>query len=105
MVGICWVLLASGRLFQKPLCTHFLTPSAHRDTHIFGGLGFSLAVELVDGVSPLRQPVVLGVECAQVVDVPQQVGPAALLGAIIMVVGSVEIADQHASKLVTVQTW
>ena len=69
------------------------------------GVGFSLAVELVDGVSPLRQPVVLGVECAQVVDVPQQVGPAALLGAIIMVVGSVEIADQHASKLVTVQTW
>ena len=31
-------------------------------------------------------------------DVPQQVGPAALLGAIIMVVGSVEIADQYSGE-------
>ena len=44
------------------------------------GEGFGLAVELVDGVSPLSQPVIVGVEVAQVVDVPQQMGPAALLG-------------------------
>ncbi len=35
---------------------------------------------------------------AQVVDVPQQVGPAPLLGAVIMVVGSVEIADQYSGE-------
>ena len=34
-------------------------------------------------------------------DVPQQVSPAALLGAVIVVVGGVEVADQHASKLVS----
>ena len=44
------------------------------------GEGFGLAVELVDGVSPLSQPVIVGVEVAQVVDVPQQMGPAALFG-------------------------
>ncbi len=64
------------------------------------GEGGRLTVELVDGVSPLGQPVIIGVECAQVVDVPQQVGPTALLGAVVMVIGGVEVADQHASELI-----
>ncbi len=34
-------------------------------------------------------------------DVPQQVGPAALLGAVVVVVGGVEVADQHAGELRT----
>ena len=63
------------------------------------GEGGALAVELVDGVGPLAQLVIIGVECAQVVDVPQQVGPAALLGAVVVMVGGVAVADQHASKL------
>ena len=42
--SICWVLLVSGRFaVSKAIIPdgqeHFLTPSAHRDTHIFGGLG------------------------------------------------------------------
>ena len=42
--SICWVLLASGRFAVSQTIIpeaqeHFLTPSAHRDTHIFGGLG------------------------------------------------------------------
>ena len=44
--SICWVLLAWGRFpVSKAIIPdgqeHFLTPSAHRDTHIFGGLGLS----------------------------------------------------------------
>ena len=45
--------------------------------------GCGLAVEMVDGVSPLVQSGILGAEDAQVVDIPQQVGPAALFGAAI----------------------
>ena len=61
------------------------------------GEGFGLLVELVDRLGPRE---IVGVEDAPVVDVPQQMGPAALLGAVIMVVGRVEVADQHASKLI-----
>ena len=42
--SICWVLLLWGRFAVSQTIIpeaqeHFLTPSAHRDTHIFGGLG------------------------------------------------------------------
>ena len=42
--SIFWVLLAWGRFpVSKAIIPdaqeHFLTPSAHRDTHLFGGLG------------------------------------------------------------------
>ena len=42
--SICWVLLFWGRFAVSQTIIpeaqeHFLTPSAHRDTHIFGGLG------------------------------------------------------------------
>ena len=47
---------------------------------------------------PAEQPAVSGVERLQVVDVPQQVGPTALLGAIAMTVGGVEAADQYPAK-------
>ena len=46
--------------------------------------GFGLGIELVDCPSPLGQWFILWVEGLQVVDVPQQVGPAALLGAVAM---------------------
>ena len=59
------------------------------------GKGFGLSVEPVDGFGPLGQLTVIGVEALQVVDVPQQMGPAPLFGAVVMVVGSIEIADQH----------
>ena len=66
------------------------------------GLGMSAGsgpvVNPVDGVGPPGQWRSIGVEGAQVMDVPQQVGPAALLGAIIMVVGSVAIADQYSGE-------
>ena len=44
--SIFWVLLAWGRFpVSKAIIPdgqeHFLTPSAHRDTHIFGGLGLT----------------------------------------------------------------
>ena len=50
--SICWVLLASGRFaVSKTIIPeaqeHFLTPSAHRDTHIFGGLGLILRLEAI----------------------------------------------------------
>ena len=57
-----------------------------------------LDIELMDCRGPLGQRGVLGVERHQVVDIPQQVGPAPLLGAIVMVVGGVEIADQHSGE-------
>ena len=46
--SICWVLLVSGRFAVSQTIIpeaqeHFLTPSAHRDTHIFGGLGVKRA--------------------------------------------------------------
>ncbi len=45
--SIFWVLLAWGRFpVSKAIIPdaqeHFLTPSAHRDTHLFGGLGLML---------------------------------------------------------------
>ena len=58
-----------------------------------------LDIDTMDGVGPLCQWRVLEVEGAQVVDVPQQMGPAALFGTVVVVVGGVEVADQHASKL------
>ena len=57
-----------------------------------------LDIEMMDCRGPLGQRGVLGVERHQVVDVPQQVGPAPLLGAIVMVVGGVEIADQYSGE-------
>ena len=57
-----------------------------------------LDIELMDCRGPLGQRGVLGVERHQVVDVPQQVRPAPLLRAIVMVVGSVEIADQYSGE-------
>ena len=44
--SIFWVLLAWGRFpVSKAIIPdaqeHFLTPSAHRDTHLFGGLGLN----------------------------------------------------------------
>ena len=53
----------------------------------------------MNGVSPLGQPVVLGVADTQAVDVPQQVGPAALFGAVVVVVGGIEVADQHTGEV------
>ncbi len=46
--SIFWVLLAWGRFpVSKAIIPdaqeHFLTPSAHRDTHLFGGLGLTNA--------------------------------------------------------------
>ena len=60
--------------------------------------GFGPVVNPVDGVGPPGQWGILWVKCYQVVDVAQQMGPAALLGAIIMVVGGVEIADQYSGE-------
>ena len=60
--------------------------------------GRGLAVELVDRVSPLCQPVVLGVADTQIVDVPQRVCPAALFGAVEVVVGGIEVADHHTGE-------
>ena len=49
------MLLVSGRFAVSQTIIpeaqeHFLTPSAHRDTHIFGGLGFRLTE--LDKISP-----------------------------------------------------
>lgn len=63
------------------------------------GKSHRLPVELVYRASPPGQPVILRVEDTQVVDVPQQMGPAALVGTVVVVIGSVEVADQHAGKL------
>ena len=60
--------------------------------------GFGCDIELVDCRGPSGQCGVFGVAGALVVDVPQQVGPAPLLGAVIMVVGGVAIADQHSGE-------
>ncbi len=64
------------------------------------GVGESrgLAVELVDGGGPPGQWRIIGVEGLQVVDVAQQVSPAALLGAVVVVIGGIEVADQHAGE-------
>ena len=51
--------------------------------------GFGYDIELVDCRGPSGQWRSIGVAGALVVDVPQQVGPAALLGAVIMVAGGV----------------
>ena len=58
--------------------------------------GCGVAVGVLDCASPLGYGGVIWVDGLQVVDVPQQVSPAALYGAVVMVVGGVEIADQHA---------
>ncbi len=47
------------------------------------GEGRGLAVKLVNGGGPLGQWRIIGVAGAQVVDVAHQVGPAALLGAVV----------------------
>ena len=60
--------------------------------------GFGCDIELVDCRGPSGQCGVFGVAGALVVDVPQQVGPAPLLRAVIMVVGGVAIADQHSGE-------
>ena len=65
--SICWVLLVSGRFAVSQTIIpeaqeHFLTPSAHRDTHIFGGLGFKTrAVLWPGGGSVLPAPLGLAV--------------------------------------------
>ena len=46
--------------------------------------GFGRVVNPVDGVGPPGQWRIIGVEGALVMDVPQQVGPAPLLGAVVM---------------------
>ena len=61
--------------------------------------GFGFLVESMDCRRPAGQRDIFEVEGGhQVVDVPQQVGPAPLLRAIVMVVGGVEIADQHSGE-------
>ena len=45
------MLLVSGRFAVSQTIIpeaqeHFLTPSAHRDTHIFGGLGVNMSIRL-----------------------------------------------------------
>ena len=52
----------------------------------------------VDVRRPSGQLLVLGVRGPKVVDVPQQVCPAALLGARVMIVGGVEVTDQHSAE-------
>ena len=56
-------------------------------------------VNTVNCLGPPGQPGFFGVEGLQVVNVSQQMGPAALLGAVVVVVGGVEVAGQHAGKL------
>ena len=56
--SIFWVLLAWGRFpVSKAIIPdaqeHFLTPSAHRDTHLFGGLGAKLGDGRWDDVTPV----------------------------------------------------
>ena len=63
------------------------------------GEGFGPVVNPVDRFGPLCEWRVIRVEGSQVVDVPQQVDPAVLLGAVVVVIGSVEIADQHTGEL------
>ena len=60
--------------------------------------GLGRNVELVDRLGPLGQPGVFRVQPLQVVDVPQQMGPAPLLQARVVMVSGVEIADQHSSE-------
>ena len=57
--SICWVFLFWGRFTVSQTIIpeaqeHFLTPSAHRDTHPFGGSGFSLVLQR-RLESPLRE--------------------------------------------------
>ena len=62
------------------------------------GEGFRRSVDLVDCPSPLGQFLVFGVEGPQVVDVSQQVYPAPLLQARVMVVSGIEVADQDPAE-------
>ena len=55
--GIYWVLLVSGRFcVSKTIIPeaqkHFLTPSARRDTYLFGGLGLTLLVTMSNPGEP-----------------------------------------------------
>ena len=50
--SICWVVLFWGRFAVSQTIIpeaqeHFLTPSAHRDTHPFGGSGFKINNALI----------------------------------------------------------
>ena len=56
-------------------------------------------VEPPHSVGPLRQHCILRVQRLQLVDVPQQVGPAPLLQSRVVVVGGVEVACQNPAKL------
>ena len=60
--------------------------------------GFGFLVESMDCRRPAGQRGIFEVEGPQVVDVPQQVRPTPLLGAIVMVIGGVEIADQYSGE-------
>ena len=64
------------------------------------GGGRRCSEELVDGASPPAQPVIVGVDGPEVVDVPQQMRPAALLGAVVVMAGGVAVADQRSGKLI-----
>jgi hypothetical protein len=57
-----------------------------------------LSVELMDCLGPLGQAGVFWVQPFQVMDVPQQVGPAPLLEPRVMVIGGVEIAHHHPAE-------
>ena len=59
------------------------------------GEALGLGVEVVHCRGPSGQLGVFGVERLQVMDVPEQMGPTPLLRTRIVVIGSVEIADQH----------
>ena len=66
------------------------------DLEMSAGLG--PVVNPVDDVGLPGQWRSIGVDGALVVDVPQQVRPAPLLRAVILVVGGVEIADQYSGE-------
>jgi len=61
----------------------------------------SVIIDGPDRYSPLGKADVLGIELAQVVDIPQQVGPAALVQPRVMIIGRVEVADQHPAEVLT----
>jgi len=88
--------------FHFATFAHFKVASDRSEELAAGGRvgeGFGLAVEQVYGVGPPAQAVIVWVERPLVVDVAQQVSPAALLGAVVVVVSGVEVADQRAFKL------
>ena len=59
--SICWVFLFWGRFAVSQTIIpeaqeHFLTPSAHRDTHPFGGSGVRLRSAYDDAVMRCQLP-------------------------------------------------